>query len=159
MAQIPQKFRALMRPSAAALEPYDPAFTPVEVNLSANENSYGLPAEARAAVDRALAATPLNRYPDPLAGELRAEIAGYYGLAPENVICGNGGDELIYNIFLAFGGEGHTVLHCPPDFSVYELYASLAESPCESVWRDPATFGIDWERLRARAADATETPL
>lgn len=157
MAQIPDTVRALMRPSAAELEPYDPAFTPVEVNLSANENSYGLPAEVRAAVNQALAEVPVNRYPDPLAGELRAEIAAYYGLAHENVICGNGGDELIYNIFLAFGGESHTVLHCPPDFSVYELYASLAESPCESVWRDPATFAIDWEKLRARAADATVT--
>lgn len=157
MAQIPDRFRKLMRPSAAALEPYDPAFTPVEVNLSANENSFGLPAEVRDAVNRALDAVPLNRYPEPLADELRAEIAAHYGLEPRNVICGNGGDELIYNIFLAFGGAGHTVLHCPPDFSVYELYASLAESPCESVWRDPATFEIDWGRLRARAADATIT--
>ena len=49
MAQIPDTVRALMRPSEAELEPYDPAFTPVEVNLSANENSYGLPAEVRAA--------------------------------------------------------------------------------------------------------------
>lgn len=157
MAQISDNIRALMRPSAADLEPYDPAFTPVEVNLSANENSYGLPPEVRDAVNQALAETPVNRYPDPLAAPLRAEIAAYYGLAPENVICGNGGDELIYNIFLAFGGEGHTMLHCPPDFSVYELYASLAECPCESVWRDPATFAIDWEKLRARATDATIT--
>ena len=47
--------RALMRPSAAALEPYDPGFSPVEVNLSANENTYGMPPEVRERVQAALA--------------------------------------------------------------------------------------------------------
>ena len=73
MAELSDRMRALVQPRLAGIEPYDPSFTPCRINLSANENTYPLPASVRASVDAALAATPLNRYPDPLSGELRCE--------------------------------------------------------------------------------------
>ena len=73
---------ARLRPALAGFEPYDPAFTPCRVNLSANENTHPLPAGVRAAIDAALLATPLNRYPDPMANELRDELADRYGRPP-----------------------------------------------------------------------------
>lgn len=151
---IAPEIRALMRPSAARLEPYDPAFTPTRINLSANENTYGLPPEVRKAVDAALAAAPTNRYPDPLANELRREIASWHDVEPDNVIVGNGGDELLFNLFLAFGGEGHVMIDVPPTFSVYRLYAELVETPVEDVARDPETFEPDEDALIEAAARA-----
>ena len=115
--------RELMRPSAAAPEPYDPKFTPVSINLSANENSYGMPVYVYDRAMRALGDVKANRYPDPLATRLRGRLASLYGLESGQVIVGNGGDELIFNLFLAFGGGGAKVVNCPPTFSIYRLYA------------------------------------
>ena len=153
--EISDRFRAIMRPSAAALDPYDPAFSEVRINLSANENTYGMPEATRAKVDEALRAVATNRYPKPLADELRAELAAWHGVAPERVIVGNGGDELIFNLFLAFGGRGHRLVNAVPTFSVYQLYAELAETEVVNVPRDPATFAPDVDALVEAARDAS----
>ncbi|WP_130811787.1 histidinol-phosphate transaminase [Olsenella sp. Marseille-P4559] len=136
MAGIAPEVRALMRPSAAALDPYDPAFSPVDVILSANENNYGIPPEVAPALAAAVTEAAWNRYPVPLGGELRSQIAAWHNVAPERVIIGNGGDELLFNFFLAFGGAGHALVSCPPTFSVYGLYASMVETPVIEVARE-----------------------
>ncbi|MBQ6522029.1 MAG: histidinol-phosphate transaminase [Atopobiaceae bacterium] len=146
-----------MRPSAAALEPYDPKFTPVSINLSANENSYGMPVYVYDKAMRALEGVKANRYPDPLAPKLRGRLASLYGLESDQVIVGNGGDELIFNLFLAFGGGGAKVVDCPPTFSIYRLYAELCECTVADVPRDPETFAVDGDALLAEAADARIT--
>ena len=96
---------ARLRPALRDFEPYDPAFSPCRVNLSANENTHALPDEVRAAIGEALLATPLNRYPDPMANALRDAVAARYGVAREAVCVGNGGDELLFNLLFAFGGR------------------------------------------------------
>ena len=154
---IPEDVRALMRPSAAALEPYDPKFTPVEINLSANENTSGMPVPVWDKVQRVLGDVMTNRYPQPLAPKLRKTIARAYGVAPEQVIVGNGGDELIFNLFLAFGGAGAKVVDCPPTFSIYRLYAELCECEVIDVPRDPETFAVDELALLAYASEARIT--
>ena len=153
--QISQAVRAVMRPSAASLEPYDPSFSPCRVNLSANENTYGMPAEVRDHVSQALAQVATNRYPKPMSDELRAQIAEWHGVAPEQVIVGNGGDELLFNLFLAFGGSGHTMVDCPPTFSVYRLYAELVETTVRDVRRNPEDFSLDPDELVKAATDAS----
>lgn len=154
MAQLSSAMRALVQPHLVDIEPYDPNFTATRINLSANENTYPLPAGVREAVDAALAATPLNRYPDPLSNELRRELAAWYGVAPEQICVGNGGDELLFNIMLAFGGEGRTVVTCPPDFSEYAFFAALVKTATTTVARDPVTFELPIPELLAAAAHA-----
>ena len=155
MAQLSDRMRALVQPHLAAIEPYDPNFTPTRINLSANENTYPLPAPVREAVAAALAATPLNRYPDPMSGELRRELAAWHGVAPEQVCVGNGGDELLYNFLLAFGGTGRTLVTCPPDFSEYAFFASLAQTDVVRVWRDAETMRVDAATLVEAAQQAS----
>ncbi len=82
--------KGLVQPYLAGIEPYDPNFTSTRINLSANESTYPAPAGVREAVDAALAATPLNRYPDPMSCDLRDELAAWHGVARENVCVGNG---------------------------------------------------------------------
>lgn len=155
MAQIDARLRVVMRPSAAALEPYDPHFTPVEVNLSANENTYGMPQAVHDKVVEALAAVATNRYPRAMSDDLRRAIADWHGVDPSQVIVGNGGDELLFNLFLAFGGGTGRLVEATPDFSVYRLYAELVETPVVSVPRDPVTFSPNVEALVEAARMAT----
>ena len=155
MAQLSDRVKALVQPHLRTLEPYDPNFTPTRVNLSANENTYDVPAPARALIDEALAATPTNRYPDPMSNDLRDELAAWHGVSRENVIVGNGGDELLYNFLLAFGGPGRTLVNVPPTFSEYAFFASLAQTGVRDVWRDPETFLPQADKLVAAAGEAS----
>lgn len=155
MAQLSDRVKALVQPHLRTLEPYDPNFTPTRVNLSANENTYDVPAPARALVDEALAATPTNRYPDPMSNDLRDELAAWHGVSRENVIVGNGGDELLYNFLLAFGGPGRTLVNVPPTFSEYAFFASLTQTGVCDVWRDPETFLPQADELVAAAGEAS----
>lgn len=154
MAELSARMRSMVQPYLAGIEPYDPNFTPTRINLSANENTYPLPAGVREAVDAALAATPLNRYPDPMANGLRDELAARHGVARENICVGNGGDELLFNFLLAFGGEGRSLLNCPPCFSEYEFFASLTRTGVRNVRRDRKTFALDERALLAAAPQA-----
>ena len=61
MAELTPRMKELVQPYLAGIEPYDPNFTPTRINLSANENTYPVPAGVRKAVDAALAATPLGK--------------------------------------------------------------------------------------------------
>jgi histidinol-phosphate aminotransferase len=154
MAQLSERMRGLVQPYLAGIEPYDPNFTPTRINLSANENTYPLPEDVREAIDEALTATPLNRYPDPMSNDLRDELAAWHNVRRENICVGNGGDELLYNFLLAFGGQGRTLLNCPPCFSEYAFFASLAQTEVTDVWRDPETFALDEDAVLAAALKA-----
>ena len=153
MAELTPRMKELVQPYLAGIEPYDPNFTPTRINLSANENTYPVPAGVREAVDAALAATPLNRYPDPMSNDLRDELAAWHGVTRENICVGNGGDELLYNYLLAFGGAGRTLLNCPPCFSEYAFFASLCQTEVRDVWRDPATFELGQAAVLAAAPE------
>ena len=153
MAELTPRMKELVQPYLAGIEPYDPNFTPTRINLSANENTYPVPAGVREAIDAALAATPLNRYPDPMSNDLRDELAAWHGVTREHICVGNGGDELLYNYLLAFGGAGRTLLNCPPCFSEYAFFASLCQTEVRDVWRDPATFELDQAVVLAAAPE------
>lgn len=155
MAELSERVRALLQPHLRAIDVYDPNFTPTRVNLSANENTYDVPAVARAAIDEALAAAHANRYPDPLSNDLRDALAAWHGVARENVIVGNGGDELLYNFLLAFGGPGRTLVNVPPTFSEYAFFASMTQTGVVDVWRDPDTFLPDADALVEAARSAS----
>lgn len=143
-----------VRPALKGFEPYDPAFSPTEVNLSANENTHPLPEAARAAIERALVETPLNRYPDPLANALRDELAKAFGVRRENLMVGNGGDEILFNLLFSFGGKGRKLVVCPPCFEEYKNFAAMCEWEIQEVWRDAQDFSIPQDELADAASDA-----
>ena len=150
---------ARVRPVLASFEPYDPAFSPCEVNLSANENTHPLPSAVVDAMREAMLATPLNRYPDPLANDLRDALAERHGVRRESVIVGNGGDEALFNLLFAFGGAGRSLVVAPPCFEEYKNFAKMCETDVVEVWRDEHTFAIDEEALLAAVSDAAVVML
>lgn len=143
-----------VRPALAGFAPYDPAFAPCRVNLSANENTWPVPEGVSSAVRAALASTPLNRYPDPLSNDLRDELASWHGVSRANVMVGNGGDEILFNLLFAFGGPGRALVTCPPCFEEYGNFARMCETPCVEVRRDASDFSVDADALVAAARGA-----
>lgn len=136
-------------PQLASVEPYEPKYLPAEVMVSANENPLDVPADVRRLIEREIRSTALNRYPDPLANDLRDLIAEANGLDRDQVLVGNGGDELLFDLALAWGGPGRTFLNLPPTFSVYANNAQLTNTTVVDVPRR-ADFSIDEDAVVAR---------
>lgn len=118
------------------LVPYDPKYIPADVMVSANENPQSVPQTVLDGIVDRIREMSLNRYPDPLANDLRDAIAEAEGLARENVLMGNGGDELLFDLALAWGGPGRKMLNIPPTFSVYKNNAQLTGTEVVDVWRN-----------------------
>lgn len=144
---VPLDVNTRVRPALAGFTPYDPAFSPCEVNLSANENTHPVSDEVRAALVEAMVSTPLNRYPDPLANELRDELASWHGVSRGNIMVGNGGDEVLFNLLFAFGGSGRSIVVTPPCFEEYKNFAKMCETNVVEVWRNEADYSIDEDAL------------
>ncbi len=138
-------------PHLADMRAYDPKYLPAQCVLSANESAIELPEELKASISEALNRVPLNRYPDPLANKLRSEIAQSYGLSCDQVLIGNGGDELLFNIALAWGGPGRICIDCPPTFSVYAHNAQLNHTQVVEIPRK-ADFSSDEEAILERVS-------
>ena len=136
-------------PQLQGLTPYDPKYLPARAYLSANENPRDVETEIRQKIISAIRKVPLNRYPDPLANDLRDMIAEANGLDRDQVLLGNGGDELLFNIALAWGGPGRKFLNLPPTFSVYAANARLTNTEVVDVPR-LADYSIDEEAVLER---------
>ncbi len=143
-----------VRAAAAQLDdlvPYDPKYLPAQVMLSANENPRDVEADLKQEIMREIKKTALNRYPDPLANDLRDMIAEANGLEREWVLMGNGGDELLFDMALAWGGSGRTFLNLPPTFSAYATNARLVNTTVADIARN-ADFSIDEDAVIERVS-------
>jgi histidinol-phosphate aminotransferase len=140
------------RAELEALVPYEAKDIRADIMLASNENPLNLPGEILARIESRLSEFEFNRYPDPLAGGLRKLIAEANGLDPQNVLVGNGGDELIFDLLLAWGGRGRTLLDMPPTFSMYAIDAQSTGTAVVSVPRLP-DFSVDEEAVLERVAE------
>lgn len=108
------------------------------VKLSSNENPLG-PSEATMEAFRR-AAFSLHRYPSTDHHSLRHAIAEVLQLAPDNIICGNGSDEIIAFLCQAYAGPGREVIHTEHGFGMYKINALAAgATPVEVKERERVT--------------------
>jgi histidinol-phosphate aminotransferase len=138
------------RPELADLVPYEAKEPRVETNLSANENPLNLPHEVIASIAARLPEFAFNRYPDPMAGSLRADVAEANGLEPGNVLVGNGGDELIFDLMLAWGGPGRKLMSFPPTFAMYAIDSRVTGTEVVEIPRRAKDFSIDEKAVFSR---------
>lgn len=119
----------LVTPSIEALSPYQGG-KPVEelfrergvsdaIKLASNENPLGPSPRALEAAARALA--EVHRYPDGAAFRLRKAIAEFHGVPMEEVLHGNGSNELIELLIRTFTTSEHHIVFGEPAFSMYRV--------------------------------------
>lgn len=133
-----------------ALSPYVPGEQPKDktyIKLNTNENPYPPSPRVLAAI-QAAATAELRLYPDPEATALRTAIANLYDLAPENVFCGNGSDEVLALAFDTFFAPGAPVLFPKISYSFYPVYCQNLELDFHAVPLR-ADFTIDIDDYRA----------
>jgi histidinol-phosphate aminotransferase len=136
-ARVPEALRG----SAAYHVPVPPKLV---AKLDANELPYSLPAELRERLAAALADVALERYPDPAARRLRAVVErrlsiGGVAVAGNQLVFGNGSDELIAMLCNAFAGP---ILFPSSSFVYYRLAAIARGLPFVEVPLGPR-FELD----------------
>lgn len=116
----------VIRPEILALSAYHVPPANGMVKLDAMENPYTLPPELRNEIALLAAGAPINRYPDASATALKAALRK--GLAvPDgmDIMLGNGSDEIIQIIALAFAKPGAILMSVEPAFVMFRMIATF----------------------------------
>ena len=93
-----------------------------KIRLDFNENTAGCSPAVRRALAK-LSEKEIAMYPEVLAGT--AKLAKYFGVAPEELVLTNGGDDALRVFFDAFVDKGSRILICEPTFPMYRYYAEI----------------------------------
>ena len=118
-----------LRKEVVNLKPYIPG-KPVDevkkelglediIKLASNENPLGPSKLAVEAIKEA--ASEINIYPDPLATNLRMDLAAKFGVSSDEIVVGNGGEEILKMIAMTFINEGDEAIMATPSFSAYSI--------------------------------------
>jgi len=132
--------RRLVKKEVRSLRAYQAKEIPCRIKLDANESPYGFPSALTAIKN-----IRTNRYPDPEAKALKAVLAKDLGVKPQNLLQGNGSDELIYYLIATFGGP---VLYPVPTFSMYGIISQALGEKKKEVPLD-RDFDIDLDPMIA----------
>ncbi|MBI2191841.1 MAG: histidinol-phosphate transaminase [Planctomycetes bacterium] len=123
------------RPNIEAMQGYQPGEQPREqgfIKLNTNENPYPPSPRVLDAL-RAALTEDLRKYPDPLSQGVREKAAEVYGLRPDQVIVGNGSDDLLAMVCRASAGEGDLIVQPRPTYTLYETLARIQGARLLSV--------------------------
>lgn len=93
------------------------------IKLASNECPLGVsPLAIRAMTD---AINRMHIYPDGGAVELKEKLATYHNVSPEQIIVGNGSDEILKDISFGFGGPATSVVVSKYAFLNYKIYPKM----------------------------------
>lgn len=134
------KITYLIRKNILSLKPYSSARDEYKstqgIFLDANENPFG----------------NLNRYPDPYQWRLKQILSSQKKVGIENILIGNGSDEIIDLVQRVFCEPNEDkIIICPPTYGMYEVYANINNLDIISI---PLTenFQLNTEAILAESA-------
>lgn len=130
----------------ANIAEYSPNIGEYKIRLDANECPFEPTDEIMDEFSKALKEIEFNRYPDPFANKLLNEISKTYNIPTENLVVGNGSDELISLICAGFTEPNDIVTVALPDFSMYEFYSSFSGAQVFHYYKEE-NFDLDLEKL------------
>lgn len=149
-------------PAIEKLAPYAPGLSIAEIRerygltqvikLASNENPLGASPLAREAINRHAASA--FRYPQGGNPRLAQALATLHNVTPEQILIGNGSDEIIDLLLRMFCGAEHNIVCFQPCFSIYPIQASIngVEARRQPLGED---FTFDFESLLSLADDKT----
>ncbi len=152
-----------IRPGIDRIQPYVPGLTDDElsrkyglkrvIKLNANENALGPSPLALKAIQRELAV--LHHYPDGGSRLLRDEIAEFHQVTVEQVLVGNGSDDIIKLLSETFLNPGDEIVVPAPSFSQYNFGAAVMQAKVIQVPLGPG-FEYDVSGLADAVTDRTK---
>ena len=112
---------------------YTPGFQPKSADvekLNSNENPWPASPKVFEAITK-LNPLDFQRYPEAAGDSFRTAAADVLDLGPENIICTNGGDDLLTICFRAFCDADRSVAYAQPTYSLYPVLAEI--QGCEAI--------------------------
>ena len=145
-----------------SIEPYRPGKPIAEVKrelgirevvkLASNENPYGPSPRVLKAIQSE--AKSVNRYPDGNCFYLRQALAKQLQVKEDQIIFGNGSDEIIVMVLRACVGEGDEVILAKPSFLIYEIAAKIEGATVKAI--PLRHFYYDLDKMLDAVTDKTK---
>ncbi len=135
-----------IRPTIQRMHGYIPGEQPRDqpyTKLNSNENPYPPSPRVREALQRAIG-EDLRLYPDPVANRLRDTAATVYGLRREQILVGNGSDDLLTMLMRTCVGPGDRVAYPVPTYTLYDELVTMQDGHIVHV-PFPADFSLPLE--------------
>ena len=123
-----------LREKYAGLLPYTPGEQPKErkyVKLNTNESPF--PPSPLAIEGARREAEQLMLYPDPNCTALTRALADTLGVSPEQVVLGNGSDEVLNFAFMAFCDERTPAVFADITYGFYKVFANINNLPYKEI--------------------------
>lgn len=142
---------SLVREKVKKLKAYKVENFECDIKLHANENPFSPPAELLDAFRESLNGFKLNRYPDPGCQALKRTLSRRLQTPAENLVIGNGSDELIQLLLQIFCDTGDRIAFPDPTFAMYSIIA-------EGMGLNPIAYPLDenWDFQADAFLDAVE---
>jgi histidinol-phosphate aminotransferase len=121
------------------------------VKLASNENPLGIGPRTRAAIERALG--DIARYPDGNGYELKLALSRRYGVEMSALVLGNGSNDVLELVALAFLGPGRAAVMSQHAFAVYPL-ATQARG-ARAIVVPAKSYGHDLDAMAKAVDDET----
>jgi histidinol-phosphate aminotransferase len=116
----------MSRDVVAAMTAYTLELREAEIKLNQNEGPVDFPQPLKAQVLARIVERPWNIYPDFESMHLRGALAKVHGYETDNVLVGNGSNELLAAAVPTFVGPGTPVVYPKPSFALYEKLIAVA---------------------------------
>jgi len=128
-----------IRDSLRGRTPYGAPQLHVPIALNVNENTHEISENILVDIIQRIAVSlkDINRYPDREFTALREQLATYvgHGMQANNIWAANGSNEILQQMFMAFGGPGRKALSFSPTYSMYSLIAQSTDTEYVEVPR------------------------
>ncbi len=136
-----------IRPNVLKMKPYSSArdefkeFDSKMIFLDANENPFE---------------NGVNRYPDPQQRQLKSILSKQKNIPTEQILLGNGSDEVLDLIFRAFCEPAKdNIITLPPTYGMYSVLANLNDIENREVFLD-SDFQPDLDEISRTASTRTK---
>ncbi len=146
-----KKDKKFYRDSLKKLKPYDPHEVPYKIKLNANENPYGLPEEIVEKILTKAKNLEYSRYPNANSVKLSETVSSFWGLNRDNIVIGNGSDELIDYLIKAFSEKGRRVITTAPSFAMYKIYSIINGSIFVQIPLSQSNFSLNEDKILEEA--------
>lgn len=146
-----KKNKKFYRDNLKELKPYDPHEVPYKIKLNANENPYGLPEEIIEEILRKAKNLKYFRYPNANSVKLSEIISSFFGLDRDNIVIGNGSDELIDYLIKAFSEKGRRIITTAPSFPMYKIYSIINGSNFVQIPLSQSNFSLNEDKVLEEA--------
>lgn len=142
-------------PSVRALGAYTLNATVARVKLNQNESPWDVSEEFKARVLQRVQTHDWNRYPDFHPADVLQGLGELHGLSGENVLIGNGSNELIQAIFAGTVGAGTKVAIPVPTFTLYAMMVAANQGELIQVMlKDDLSYDLEAWRALAKEGEA-----